>query len=75
MDFAAPDKLLRYKSVLQSVGETEKRERLLAGEAWNVHGWVSVGMHKLVQQTLRALVRYCTNPYDVSVTPIVPVTT
>ncbi|CAM9178363.1 unnamed protein product, partial [Sphacelaria rigidula] len=45
--------------------ETEKRQRLLVAEAWNIQGWVSVGMHKLVQQTLRALVRYCTNPHAV----------
>lgn len=66
--------LLRYRSVLRSVGETEKRQRLLVAEAWNIQGWVSVGMHKLVQQTLRALVRYCTNPHAVSVIPIAPVT-
>ncbi|CAN0412492.1 unnamed protein product, partial [Ectocarpus sp. 12 AP-2014] len=47
----------RYSSMLQRACESDRDERGASQEAWNLQGWLSVGSHKLVQQTLRALVR------------------
>ncbi|CAM9276755.1 unnamed protein product, partial [Laminaria digitata] len=52
----------RYLSILQTVWEADKSEREVSGELWNLQGWLSVGSHKLVQQTLRAFVRRCNHP-------------
>ena len=49
-------------SVLQTIWETDKSEREVSEELWNLQGWLSVGSHKLVQQTLRAFVRRCSHP-------------
>ncbi|CAB1117471.1 unnamed protein product [Ectocarpus sp. CCAP 1310/34] len=55
----------RYSSMLQKACESDRDERGASQEAWNLQGWLSVGSHKLVQQTLRALVRGCSHPYAV----------
>lgn len=59
--------LPRYSSMLQRACESDRDERGASKEAWNLQGWLSVGSHKLVQQTLRALVRGCSHPYAVRV--------
>lgn len=43
-----------------------------AEQSWNLQGWLSVGSHKLVQQTLRALVRQCNHPYAVREMTMMP---
>ncbi|CAM9885497.1 unnamed protein product [Ectocarpus sp. 4 AP-2014] len=55
----------RYSSMLQRACESDRDERGASQEAWNLQGWLSVGSHKLVQQTLRALVRGCSHSYAV----------
>ncbi|CAM9282717.1 unnamed protein product [Ectocarpus sp. 12 AP-2014] len=55
----------RYSSMLQRACESDRDERGASQAAWNLQGWLSVGSHKLVQQTLRALVRGCSHPYAV----------
>ncbi|CAM9328736.1 unnamed protein product, partial [Ectocarpus sp. 8 AP-2014] len=55
----------RYSNMLQRACESDRDERGASREAWNLQGWLSVGSHKLVQQTLRALVRGCSHPYAV----------
>lgn len=55
----------RYSSLLQMTWESDQGEWESSEESWNLQGWLSVGSHKLVQQTLRALVRRCSHPYAV----------
>eukprot|EP00752_Nemacystus_decipiens_P008396 g7506.t1 len=55
----------RCSSVLQAARESDQMETMTSEKSWNLQGWLSVGSHKLVQQTLRALVRRCSHPYEV----------
>lgn len=54
--------------MLQTAWESDQMEMAASDKSWNLQGWLSVGSHKLVQQTLRALVRRCSHPYAVSET-------
>ncbi|CAM9218663.1 unnamed protein product, partial [Hapterophycus canaliculatus] len=54
-----------YSIALQTLWESDRTEKEISEESWNLQGWLSVGSHKLVQQTLRALVRRCHHPYAV----------
>lgn len=59
----------RYKGIREAVWETYKTNRNVRGEsieAWGLHGWLSVGTHKLVQQTLKAQISRCMHPDEVS---------
>lgn len=51
--------------MLQTAWESDQVETVASEKSWNLQGWLSVGSHKLVQQTLRALVRRCSHPYAV----------
>lgn len=51
--------------MLQTAWESDQIETVASEKSWNLQGWLSVGSHKLVQQTLRALVRRCSHPYAV----------
>lgn len=51
--------------MLQAACESDQNEIVASEKSWNLQGWLSVGSHKLVQQTLRALVRRCSHPYAV----------
>lgn len=59
------DASTRCSSVLQTAWESDEAEAVASEKSWNLQGWLSVGTHKLVQQTLRALVRRCSHPYAV----------
>lgn len=50
---------------MHTVRDADRMEKEMRDEAWNLEGWLSVGSHKLVQQTLRVLVRGCEHPYAV----------
>lgn len=59
----------RYKGIREAVWETYKTNRNVRGEsieAWSLHGWLSVGTHKLMQQTLKAQISRCMHPDEVS---------
>lgn len=51
--------------MLQTAWESDQIETVASEKSWNLQGWLSVGSHKLVQQTLRALVRRCSHSYAV----------
>lgn len=51
--------------MLQTAWDSDQLEMVASEKSWNLQGWLSVGTHKLVQQTLRALVRTCSHPYAV----------
>lgn len=55
----------RYSIVLKTTLEFDGMKVGTAEQSWNLQGWLSVGSHKLVQQTLRALVRKRNHPYEV----------
>eukprot|EP00903_Cladosiphon_okamuranus_P015742 g14530.t1 len=55
----------RCSGVLQAAWELDQIETAVSEKSWNLQGWLSVGSHKLVQQTLRAFVRRCSQPYAV----------
>lgn len=57
--------IIRCSGVLQTAWESDQIETWVSEKSWNLQGWLSVGSHKLVQQTLRALVRGCSHPYAV----------
>lgn len=57
--------IARCSSVLQTTWESDQAETAVSEKSWKLQGWLSVGSHKLVQQTLRALVRRSNHPYEV----------